>query len=385
MITKKNILFVIESLQCGGAEKSLVTLLQNIDFDKVNVDLLVTSKGVFEKFVPKEVTIIVKDHFTETNRLINTINRIRYSFLRKINKAKKYHTAQLYWKSFGKSISKNHKKYDISIAYNQGFATYYVASKVSADKKITWLNTDYSRAGYNISFDYQYYSKFEKVVCVSKENELSLQEVVFKSDKKLDTIIIKDISDVELIRKMSLEVINFDNNNQTTILTVGRLAKAKGLHMAIEACKALLEAKYNIKWYVIGDGPERDNLEELIKGFKMQEKFILLGYKENPYPYIKSCDVYVQTSLFEGLGLTVIEASLLQKAIVTTNFPTASSIINHNKTGLICEMTPHAIAKNIEKYLNNKEFKSEVTMNLSKVINNDKQISLQKFNDLIYN
>ena len=110
---------------------------------------------------------------------------------------------------------------------------------------------------------------------------------------------------------------------------------------------------------------------------------ILLGYKENPYPYIKSCDIYAQTSLFEGLGLTVIEAAILQKPIVTTNFPTSYSIIENEITGLICNMNPLDIAKSIERYLNNPELNKKIVKNLSLLKNNDKEISLNKVNDLL--
>jgi len=129
----------------------------------------------------------------------------------------------------------------------------------------------------------------------------------------------------------------------------------------------------NIQWYIIGEGKERKSLEKLIHHNKLDSIFFLLGYKENPYPYMKSCDIYVQTSLFEGLGLTLIEASILQKPIVTTNFPTAHSIISHNKTGLICEMNSQSIAKSISNYIDNPQLKQKIVTNLKMMKNNDKE------------
>ncbi|WP_062059371.1 glycosyltransferase [Aquimarina longa] len=385
---KKSILFVIESLQCGGAEKSLTTLLQNISFDAYEIDLILINKGgEFEKFVPEKVNIIYKDQFLNSGFLTSQIKRIHYLLLRKLNSIQKtYHLAQQYWKAFGSSIANHDKKYAIAIAYNQGFSTYYVANKVIANKKYAWLNTDYQKAGYTINFDFKHYTQFNKVVCVSKENEISLQSAVQGIGKKIETTIIKDITDYELIKKMSSEKIEFrKEKNTTTIVTVGRLAQAKGLHMAIEACSILKKKEKNVKWYVIGEGPERNTLEELIRIHNLEKNFILLGFKENPYPYIYSCDIYTQTSLFEGLGLTVIEAAMLKKPIVTTNFPTASSIIEHDKTGIICEMNPDAIATSIENYMNNEILVKKVIENLDNRVNKDKEISLQKFNILMNN
>ncbi|MBP0902469.1 glycosyltransferase [Mariniflexile gromovii] len=380
-----NIVFVIESLQCGGAEKSLTTLLQNFDFTKYKVDLILFNKGgEFEKFIPKEVNVIYKPHFGNTNFLTKLLKRIQFWNVKKHQKNKNYHGAQLYWKVFGSIITVHTKKYDVALAYNQGFSTYYVAEKVTALRKFSWLNTDYNKAGYNINFDYKYYSNFNRIVCVSKECELSLQNEAAIVKKTLPTTIIKDISDELLISKMSLENNGLNKENNTIkLLTVGRLAKAKGYTLAIGACKILIDKGKNIKWYVIGSGPELENIEKLIVKSGVRDHFILLGYRENPYPYIKTCDIYVQTSLFEGLGLTVIEAAILKKPIVTTNFPTASGIITHNETGLICDMTTKAIANNIELLINDECLINKFIKNLSKIKNQDKTQSLIKIKELL--
>ncbi|MCB0749070.1 MAG: glycosyltransferase [Ignavibacteriae bacterium] len=136
-------------------------------------------------------------------------------------------------------------------------------------------------------------------------------------------------------------------------------------------------------WYVVGDGPERADIEKMILDYKLENNFILLGFKENPYSYIKQCDIYVQTSYFEGLGLTLIEAKILKKAIVTTNFDTAHSIIEHEKDGLISTANPIEISECIKKYIDNDSFKNEILKNISKKGQFDKNGSLKKINDLL--
>lgn len=381
----KKIAFVIESLHHGGAEKSLVTLLNLLNYNDLQIDLILFKKGgEFEKFIPKHVNVIYESSFKKTNRLNLLISRFKFWYLKTYSNKKKYHHAQIYWKVFGKLILKLKTPYDIAIAYNQGFATYYVSEKIISPKKYAWLNTDYQKAGYTAVFDYKMYATYKKIVCVSKENEWSFIEANHLIGKSLPTCVIKDITDPVMVKKMSLEETDLRmDTKDLKILTVGRLAKPKAIELAIESCYLLKDKGIKLKWYVIGEGSERMRLERKINQHNLSDTFILLGYKENPYPYIKNCDIYVQTSLFEGLGLTVIEAALLQKPIVTTNFPTASGIITHKKTGLICEMDANSITESILYYINNPDFKNIIIENLSKMDHNDKEKSLHAFNQLI--
>lgn len=380
----KNIVFVIESLRCGGAEKSLVTLLQKLDYKKYNVDLILTfDRGDFYKLIPKEVNTFFLDLFEDLPFYEKFLKRSLLYYRKKINFNKKYHPSQLYWKTYNKPIT-FHKHYDVAIAYNQGFATYYVANNIFSKKKYSWLNTDYKKAGYNIDFDIISYTHFNKVICVSEENEAVFRKELIKTNKNIDTLVIKDITDDLLIKKLSKESNGLENiENSIKLLTVGRLAEAKGYNLAIEACRLLIDKGKDVIWYVIGEGPKRKELELLIVKHNLQHNFKLLGLKENPYPFIKSCDIYVQTSLFEGLGLSIIEAAILNKPIVSTNFPAIFSIIENEKTGLICDMNPNAIATTIERYLIDTELKRRVVKNLSLLTNNDKEVTLKKVNELL--
>tara|TARA_B110000240_G_C13438170_1_gene426847 strand:- start:64 stop:1218 length:1155 start_codon:yes stop_codon:yes gene_type:complete len=381
----KKIAFVIESLQCGGAEKSLVTLLQNMNFEKFKIDLILTvGKGEFVKFVPKMVDVKVIDVFSKISSFKLNMLRLVLAFQKKLKNSSKYHAAQLHWKTYGKYVQKIEQEYDIAIAYNQGLATYIVAEKMVATKKLAWLNTDYLKAGYNINFDFDKYNVFDKIVTVSDEGKNSFVTQLNSIGCNLQTVVIKDITDINLVNKLSKEHQGLNKNPlDINICSVGRLAKAKGYHLAIQACKILIDKGKIIKWFIIGNGPELNNIEELIKYYNLENHIELLGYQENPYPYIKTCDIYVQTSLFEGLGLTVIEAAILQKPIVTTNFPTAYNIIKNEETGLICEMTPISIANAIQRYLSDKIFKEKVVRNLALLKNNDKEMSLAKVNELL--
>lgn len=377
----KQLVFVIESLNLGGAEKCLVSLLQNIDYSKNNVDLvLFKSEGLFEKFLPNEVNVIRKKF-----PALTFSDRIRFKIMRVLYQ-KKFHSAQLLWMIMGKKCTNHSKKYDYGIAYNQGFATYYTSRYISANKKFSWLNINYQKAGYNLDFDFPFYQKFHKIVAVSPEVKAVLDNVLQEANRYLSVDVVLDIIDRKLIEQQSLEKLNYKFDLQSiNLVSVGRLAKQKGLHLAIESCKKLIDKGYDFKWYVLGEGSERSTLEKMICNSNLQNHFILLGATDNPFPYVNACDIFVQTSLFEGLGTAVIEASFLNKPIVCTNFPSVYGILEPEVTGLIAEMNANSISDKIEMLINDSKLKNRLIENLMMKDANWKELPLKQFNELISN
>ena len=377
---KKSIVFVIESLHLGGAEKSLVTLLQNLDYNLFDVELLTFhAGGFFSDLLPSEVQRIVVP-FPK----LSLIDRGVFKLKRFLN-FKHYHNAQLFWPIVEKYFKANEKRYDFAIAYNQGFSTYYTAKFLNANLKYTWLNTDYKSAGYNIAFDYPFYTNYNKVIVVSKEAEQSFKSVLSSIKKHLTIEVIKDITDKNIIQAQAEKPLKHSFNvSKINILSVGRLVSPKGFDLAVKACSYLMKSGLNVNWYILGEGVERSNLERQIKQHHLEKHFILLGADSNPYPYMKACDIYVQTSLFEGLGLTVIEASYLNKPIVSTNFPTVYGILKDEETGLIAEMNAEAIAKKIERLITDKALRETLVSNLEEQENTDKQVTLKQI-DLLLN
>jgi glycosyltransferase involved in cell wall biosynthesis len=375
---KIKLVFVIESLHLGGAEKSLVTLLQNLDTDKYEIDLITFHKeGFFKEFVPKEI-----NQKSIPFPSLSFLNRVKYAFKRKF--IKDYHHAQLFWPIIAKYFKLQETSYDIAIAYNQGFATYFVNDYIKASKKIAWLNIDYKIAGYNINFDFNFYKNYYKVIAVSEEAKKGLEIELKKIKKELTIDVIKDIVDKEIVLKQSIKIqeIAF-KPNIINLVTVCRLAKQKGLYLLIETTKLLKDKGYFFNWYVVGEGEERKFLENQIKENKLEDFIFLVGATNNPYPYMKNCDIYIQTSLFEGLGLTVVEASYLSKPIVCTNFPTAFSILKNEETGLICEMNAQVISEAIIRLIVDEELRHKLIYNLSLKENSDKRKTLKKMERLL--
>ena len=122
----------------------------------------------------------------------------------------------------------------------------------------------------------------------------------------------------------------------------------------------------NFKWIFIGEGGERSRIEKLIAEYHLENRVILLGMRTNPYPYMSRCDVYVQTSSFEGFGLTIAEAKILGKPVVSTNFDVVHDQLKHEENGLIAEMTPESVAENIVRLLDDKELRNHIIDSVSK-------------------
>lgn len=375
---RKKLLFVIDSLTIGGAEKSLISLLNVIAPSKYEIDLMFfKSGGDLEEYLPKHINLlpipeyfrfINNEHVPVNKRLIYLFYRYRTSLNLRINsyKLNTLHTEQIVYKNIKKVLRPIPTKYDVAIAYSQGMPTYFVANKITATKKLAWINTDYVNTQYNKNLDYESYGKINNIIAVSQNTKDSVSQIRKEYRNKVD--LIKDITEPNLIYKMSKanEVKEFDTS-VVNILTVGRLATVKSYDKAVEVARMLRESAVKFKWFVIGEGPERKKIQLLIDKYNLNNEFILLGKKINPYPYMKNCDLYVQTSAKEGFGLTVCEAKILKRPIVCTNFPTAKEIIKHEVDGLIVEHDLDSIYKGIKKYLDEEEFKEKILKKLESI------------------
>ena len=377
---KKKLLFIIPSLDAGGGEKSLVNLLNTIDYSKYEVDLfLFKDGGIFKEFVPKQVNILkLQDKYKDfTLPLIKSVNKIMkkkdfsvlinrflFAISNKLIKDKK-NSDQYTWKYMNNSIDYLDEIYDVAIGFLEKSSIYLCVDKVKAKKKIGFIHTDYVKSGMNKKIDIGYFEKLDNIVTVSDECLITLKNKFPKLKSKM--MIFNNIVSPRMINKMSnlgKGNIYTKECNQRIILSIGRLVNIKGFDLAVKACKILVENNYDIKWYVIGDGEERENLVQMIKSYNLEDRFILLGLKSNPYPYIKQADIYAQTSRYEGKSIALDEAKILEKPIIVTDYSTAKDQIEHKVNGLIVDMNPEAISKGIEYLINDVELKNKLCTNL---------------------
>ncbi|MGD7044464.1 glycosyltransferase [Jeotgalibacillus proteolyticus] len=377
---KKNLLFIIPSLSAGGGEKSLINLLSQIDYDLYNVDIfLLNHNGLFMEFIPPQVNVLpLQDNYNLFSLpLLKSIykylggknyklaiNRILYTVCIRLSKSGGTNE-QYGWKYLSRSLTDLSKVYDVSIGFLEKTSIYFCVDRVIAHKKIGWIHNDYDKLGSNAAFDKKYFDKLHEILTVSEECATVLKKRFPDERKKIN--VIYNIVSPSVINKLSNHTneVFKRSHGQKVILSIGRLHHQKGFEMAIDACEELVRSGNNIKWYVIGEGEERSNLEKLIAQKKLESYFILLGLKANPYPYIKQCDIYVQTSKFEGKSIALDEAKILCKPIVITNYSTAKDQIKDNLNGLIVEMDAFSIAAGIYQLIHNPILKDSLINNLS--------------------
>ena len=355
---KKNILFVINSMGCGGAEKSLLSLLSLLDYEKYDVTLQMFRRGgMFEELLPQEVHIrkeldyivfcgksLVKQLLSFDFRRMTA--RVHTSLFLRSNAKKGHplHDAQAYWKYSGAAYDSLPEQYDVAIAWGQGTPTHFVAEKVRAQKKFAWVNVNYEAAGHQAAFDEPYYEGYDGIVCVSEELRSLFSKVFPQYGKK--TVTILDINNPKTITSMAQKSISLSNEDGLKLVTVGRLVPQKGYDIAAKAAWLLKKRGIRFHWYVVGGG-NTTSIKKDIAQYGIHDCFTLLGAKANPYPYMKAADIYVQTSKFEGYCLTLAEARMLNIPCVTTNFDVVYTQMIDGENGLVVEMNAEAVADGI--------------------------------------
>lgn len=353
----KKILISSFDMEVGGVERSLVSMLDNFDYDNYDVDLMLYShSGEFLDLISKNVNLLEENKKYKTFRM--SIGQTIKSFNIDIGigrilarfKSKGNGTIQMQymWKYTLPLLPKYKKKYDVAISYL--WPHYFVADKVDAKVKIPWIHTDYSVIDTDIDLDLDMWNKFDYIAAVSKDCRKSFLNKYPSLEEKV--IVIENITSPNFVKKLSEEKVDdFDiDENIFKVVSVGRYCEAKGFDNAIKALKILKDRGYkNIKWFVVGYGSDEEMLKKLIKENNLEEDFILLGKKTNPYPYMKQCDIYAQPSRYEGKAVTVSEAQILGKCVMLTNYNTAHSQVSDGVDGYITDLSIEGIADGIEK------------------------------------
>lgn len=365
---KKKILFSMVNLYNGGAEKSLINLLNEIDYKKYEVDLLLfQKKGMFLTQISDEVNIIQPNDlkYLYNKLLLREIFNIkaiyclivkffgnaifRFFFYKNHRKMR-----QLRWKYFYKNcLKKLNKVYDVAIAYIECEPTYYIIDKTIALKKIVWVHNDYEKIGLDSNIDKKYFSQANYVVTISDKCKDSLVKYFPQYSNKFRCI--QNITSAEKVREISLLKENiYFRTDEFRMLSIGRLNVQKGFDMAIEAARILKEQNLKFEWIIIGDGEQKDKLQDMIKKYNLASRVRLVGITSNPYVVIKNCDIIVQPSRYEGKSVVLDEAKILCKPILTTNYPTVNDQVN-DRIGFIVDMNSEAIAQKIMEIIKNKE------------------------------
>lgn len=370
----EKVVIVTRQMVMGGIEKALISMLEAMDQNKYDVTVLVMAKeGELFKDIPNWVK--VRCLYGNEKTTIEKI--IKYIKLKDIKRVIKiiYYTVlsktsnSVFKKSIydSKMLPIEDEEYDIAISYHvpASFPVIYVSNNIKANNKIAWIHSDVSQYEDYMKLYSKYYDNFNKIMCVSKDALEKFIEMFPKLEH--NTKVCYNLIPRSRINYMSNKEKGFqDDFNGIRILTVGRLTEQKGQDLIPEILEGLKTDNYDIRWYCIGDGDKREGLEESIKEKKLENDLILLGTKLNPYPFIKECDIYVQPSRHEGYCITLAEARVLNKPIVTTDFIGARDQIVNNKTGIIVRFDKNEISNAIIKLIENKGTRNKLVENLRK-------------------
>lgn len=378
---KIKILFVIWALNTGGAEKSLINLLLNIDKERYEIELLLFQKDsiLLDKVpcniniveTPKEVQFLnnrsIKKMIKNFN-LKGLIYRLRYLLLYKNKAISSYNKDQILWQYvWSKCVLPINRTYDVAVAYMHSIPSYYVIDKVEAKNKILWVHHDYSKLNSDISFDFEYFKKANAVVTVSN----TCRDILCKEFPKLKDKfrVLSNINSATSIKKLSsafmpIEYLEAIQKEIPILISIGRLHEVKGFDLAVEAASILKEKGIFFKWYIIGDGELKQNLLEKITLNKLDKYVYLLGRRENPYPYIKYASIVIQTSRNEGKSIVLDEAKILCKPIISTNYESVKDQIEVGVTGILTNIAALDISKSIELLIKNKYLQDKLVFNL---------------------
>lgn len=378
---KKRIFIAMHYLEIGGAETSLIGLLHSFDYFKYEVDLfLYAHRGDLMRYIPKEVHLLPEEKkyaqleipIVEVLKqgsldiaLARLWGKYKYARYAKRNRVTEgsgiFQYVQDAVMPFLPSLKK-YGTYDLAISFLTPHRI--VLDKVSAKKKIAWIHTDYSTIQVNVEKELPVWSQYDYIASISEEvTKTFLKPFPSLKDK---IVIIENILSKDLIlQRADEEEISFSKENgRINFLSIGRFSCAKNFDNIPDICRRIRESGYNVYWYIIGYGGDEALIRQKIAEASMQEHVLLLGKKENPYPYILACDFYIQPSRFEGKSVTVREAQLLCKPVVITNYPTAKSQVTHGKDGFIVPLDNKLCANGIAEVLNNSKAVDSCIQNL---------------------
>lgn len=369
----KQILIASFDLEVGGVERSLISMLNNFDYEHHHVDVALHSHtGEFMNLLPTEVNLQKENVAYKTFRMpikkVIASRHVMIGLMRMLAKIRTllddssepgYKQMQWMWHYALPFLPRIKKEYDVAISYL--WPHHFVAEKVNAAKKIAWIHTDFSNVSVDVKADYKVWNKFNHIIAVSNECRSAF---ISKFPKLADkTVVVENITSPQTVKELAEEKVDHPmiSDQRFKLITVARLSHAKGIDRAIKALSMLKKRGFNdVAWYVVGYGGDEEKLKKLIAQYDLQDHFILIGKKINPYPFMKAADLYVQPSRYEGKAVTVLEAQILFKPVLITNYKTAHSQVVSGVDGMICDQSVEGIADGIENMLSEQSIREKL-------------------------
>ena len=380
----KKILIFSHAMEIGGAERALIGLLETIDTTKYQVDLfLMRHEGELMKYIPEGIRLLPESKLysclavpfvkvLKEGCLGVAVGR----FVGKRKAAQRVEELGLAGEN-DVALEYSHKytlpflpmvsgeNYDLAISFLTPH--YYVSEKVQAKQKIAWIHTDYSIVATDRESQVKMWDAYDCIASISDHVTKSFLNTFPELEKKI--LLLPNIMPMRYLDSMTKAFspeLEMPLDGSIRLLSVGRFCRAKNFDNIPHICRRLREMGLNVKWYIIGFGGDESLIRQKIKEAGMENAVIILGKKENPYPYIAACDLYVQPSRYEGKCVSVIEAQILHKPVVITNYATSGSQLRDGYDGIIVPMDNEGCAEGIAMVLRDRELQQRLIENTRK-------------------
>lgn len=352
----RKILILNNDLELGGIQKSLIEFLNYlVSTNEFSIDLMLWQEnGPLQKQLPVKVNTIFQKYPATANDILNA-ETVRQKITLCFLLIKSLYCRKILGKPW-MYYRKVHTYYDFAISFSHnGLPRFFTIDRVSAKQKYLWYHHgSYEHSKVEKHLDQRYYQNFDKIIAVSTANKEMLTSVF--GDLRRPLVIVPNIinsSEIVLKANEIVSDIPQKKSKEHIFVTVSRFSKEKGLNLAIEVASLLRQKGLVFTWYFVGDGDQYDQIKQLAKDKRVADVCLFLGSKENPYPYIKIADLYIQSSLVEAHPLTITEALALRKIIVSTDIPSIREILQEGKLGVLCKPKPEIFAAEILDLLDN--------------------------------
>lgn len=368
----KKLLFCLQTMVLGGVETELITVLKQFDKSKYDITLLLLYEQDNEilKRIPEGVKLVnlsidKRYYCSGFSDLLKTRIKRGELFSATCLAARRLISPTGANVNIGK-IPIIEDEFDYAVCYHMHspIMLRYVADKVKAKRKIAWIHNDFATTGYKINKYQKWLLRYDRIAAVS----IRLLEEFAQCCPHLAerAMVVNNIVDEESILLKSNDKEELDiayaEQKKARLLTVGRFVEQKGFDIAIKTAKILRDRGLDFVWYVIGYGNEEQSMRDLIQEYNLSDNFVILGRKNNPYVYMAECDLYVQPSRHEGYPITMCEAIVLKKPIISTDFAGARELVHNGINGFVTDgFTPESVAAVIEKLFTDNELFERVT------------------------
>ena len=371
-MNKPRIFIAIHYMELGGAEISLLGLLNALDTERCDVDLFIYShRGELMDLLPSKINLLpeIEEYAHIESSMVACLKagcwKVLWGRLKAKYLFKKYQRLhhpkdvsaifQMVADEVTPSLpSLTHLGvYDLAIS----FVTPHniVLEKVLAKKKMAWIHTDYTHIDVEVERELKVWSQYDHIASISEQvTNTFLQRFPSLASK---IVLIENILSPHFVRERS-KVFTYcfpKHLDAVNLLSVGRYSPQKNFDNVPDICRRIRAVGINVYWYLIGYGGDDDLIRQKIADANMQDYVVLLGKQSNPYPYIAACDIYVQPSRYEGKSVTVREAQMLCKPVVVTNYATASSQVRQGEDGVIVPMDNAGCAAGIVELIRNRK------------------------------